>query len=56
MGANQTCKLLHSKGNYKLNWKTAYKMGENSCKRCNWQEINFQSIQTAHTTQQKQEQ
>ena len=28
-------------------------MGENICKQCNQKELNFQSIQTAHTTQSK---
>ena len=28
-------------------------MGENFCKRCNRQGLNFQNIQTAHTTQQQ---
>ena len=37
MGPNQTDKLLHSKGNQKENKKTAYRMGENSFKWCNWQ-------------------
>ena len=31
---------------------TTYRMGENICKRCNRQGLNFQHIQTAHTTQQ----
>ena len=30
----QTYKLLHSKGNYKQNKKTTYKMRENICKWC----------------------
>ena len=28
-------------------------MGENICKWCDWQELNFQNIQTAHKTQQR---
>ena len=35
----------------KQNEKTTYRMGENICKRCNQQGINFQNIQTAHTAQ-----
>ena len=56
MGSNQTYKLLHSKENYKQNKKTIYRMGENICKWCNWQGLNFQNIQTAHTTQQQKKQ
>ena len=51
MGLNQTYKLLHSKGNCKENEKTTYRMGENSCKQCNWQGINLQNIKIPHTTQ-----
>ena len=33
MGPNQTCKLLHNKGNHgKKKKKTTNRMGENSCK------------------------
>ena len=53
MGPNQTYKLLHSKGNHKQNEKTSYGLGENICKWFNWQGLNFQNIQTAHTTQQE---
>ena len=51
MGPNQTYKLLHSKGNHKQNEKTTHRMGENICKWCDRQGLNFQNIQTAHTTQ-----
>ena len=44
-------KLLHSKGNYKQGVKTSLRMGENNSKWNNWQRINFQNIQAAHTTQ-----
>ena len=54
MGPNQTYKLLHSKGNHKQNEKTTYRMGEYICKRSDRQGLNFQNIQTAHTTQQQQ--
>ena len=39
----------------KKNKKTTYRMGENSCKQCNWQKLNLQNIQTTHTTQQQQQ-
>ena len=51
MGPNQTYKHLHSKGNCKQNKKTAYRLGENISKLCDQQGLNFQNIQTAHTTQ-----
>ena len=51
MGPNWTYKLLHSKGNREQNGKTTYGLGENICKWWNWQELNFQNIPTAHTTQ-----
>ena len=44
-------KLLHSKGNYKEGKKATLRMGENNSKWNNWQRINFQNIQAAHTTQ-----
>ena len=50
MGPNETSKLLHSKGNHKQEEKTTLRMGENICKWCNWQGVNIQKIQTAHTT------
>ena len=51
MESNQTYKLLHSKGNNKQNEKETYRLGEYICKWCNQQGLNFQHIQTAHTTQ-----
>ena len=42
---------MHGKGNYTLDEKTTLRMGENNSKWNNWQRINFQSIQAAHTTQ-----
>ena len=42
---------MHSKGNYKQGEKTTLRMGENNSKWNNWQRINFQNIQAAHTTQ-----
>ena len=51
MEPNQTYKLLHSKGNHKQNEKTFYRLGENICKQCDWQGLNFQNIQTGHTVQ-----
>ena len=49
MGPNQSYKLLCRKRNR----KTTYKMWENICQQCNKQGLNFQNIQTAHTTQQQ---
>ena len=42
---------MHSERNHKQNKKTAYEMGENTCKWCYGQGIDFQNIQTAHTGQ-----
>ena len=42
---------MHSKGNYKQGEKTTLRMGENNSKWNNWQRINFQKKQGAHTTQ-----
>ena len=43
--------LLHNKGNHKQCEKTTLWMGENNSKGNNWQRINFQNTQEAHTTQ-----
>ena len=51
VGLHQTKKLLHSQGNHKQNEKTTLRMGENICKRSNWQRINLQNIQAAHAAQ-----
>ena len=51
MRPNQTYKLLHSKGNHKQNEKTTYILRKNICKWCDQQGLNFQNIQTVHTTQ-----
>ena len=42
---------MHSKGNYKQSEKTTLTIGENNSKQNNWQMINFQNIQGAHTNQ-----
>ena len=42
---------MHSKGNYKQGEETTLRMGENTSKWNNWQRINFQNMQAAHTTQ-----
>ena len=42
---------MHSKGNCKQGEKTTLRMRENNSKWNNWQRINFQNIQAAHTTQ-----
>ena len=44
-------KILHSKGNYKQDEKTALRMGENNSKWDNWERINFQNIQATQKTQ-----
>ena len=49
MGPNQAYKLLLSKGNHKQ--KDSLQNGENICKWCGQQGLNFQNIQIAHTTQ-----
>ena len=51
MGPNETEKLLHSKGNHKQDKKATLRMGENICKRSNWQRINLLNIQAAHAAQ-----
>ena len=53
MGPNQTYKLLHSKGNHKQNKKISYRIEKCICHRSDGQGLNFQNIQTAHTTQQQ---
>ena len=53
MGSNQTYKFLHSKENHKENEKTTYGLGENICKLCNQEGLNFQNVHTSHTTQYK---
>ena len=51
--SNQTYMPLYSKGNHKQSKNTTYRMGLTICKRCYQQGLNFQNIQTAHTTQQQ---
>ena len=51
MWPNQTYKILHSKGNHKQDEKIIYRLGENICKWCDWQGINFQNMQIVHTAQ-----
>ena len=41
--------LSHSKANHKQDEKTTLRIGENNCKWSNWQRINLQNIQAAHT-------
>ena len=50
MGANETIAFAQQR-NHKQNEKTTYRMGENICQWCDWQGINLQNIQTAHTVQ-----
>ena len=42
---------MHSKGNHWQNKNTTYRIGEDICKWRDWQGVNIQNIQTAHTTQ-----
>ena len=42
---------MHNQGKYKQCEKTAFRMGENNSKQNNWQRINLQNIQAAHTAQ-----
>ena len=41
MISNQDYKLLYSKGNSKQKERKTYKMGENICKCCDQQGLNF---------------
>ena len=40
---------MHSKGNHQQSKKTMYGMGESILKRCDWQRVNIQNLQTAYT-------
>ena len=51
MGLNETLKPLHSKGKHKQDEKTTPRMGEDICKRSNWQRISLQNLQAAHAAQ-----
>ena len=42
---------MHKKRNHKQGEKTTLRKGDNTSKWNNWQRINFQNMQTAHTTQ-----
>ena len=42
---------MHSKRNHKQDEKTTLRIGQNICKRSNWQRINLQTIQAAHEAQ-----
>ena len=42
---------MDSKGDYNQGEKTTLRMGENNSKWNDWQSINFQDIQAAHTSQ-----
>jgi len=53
MGYNQTYKLLYNKGNHKQNEKTTHRLGENFCKWCDWQVLNFQNMVTAYKTEKR---
>ena len=51
MGPNKTYKLLHSKRNHKQYKDLSYRLGENICKCCDGQGLNFQDILAAYMTQ-----
>ena len=51
MGPDLSLKALAQQGNTKQGEKATFRMGENNSKWNNWQRINFQNIQAAHTTQ-----
>ena len=42
---------MHNEGNYKQGKKTAFRMGENTCKRSNLQIINIKNIQATPAAQ-----
>ena len=42
---------MHRKGKHEQTKHTIYRTGEDICKWCEWQGINFQNILTAHTAQ-----
>ena len=55
MGPNQTYKVLHSKGNHKKKKKKTKRQTTDWKKiRCDWQRLNLQNIQIAHTNKQQQ--
>ena len=51
MRPNETKKLLHSQGNYKQGFKTAFRIGENNSKWRNRQKINLKNIQATPEAQ-----
>ena len=51
MGPNETENLLHNKGNYKQDEKTALRLGENNSKWSNRQRINLKNIQATPPAQ-----
>ena len=42
--------FLHKNRSHKQKKGTAYRLGENDCKGCDQQRLNFQNIQIAHVT------
>ena len=48
-------RFLYSKRDYKQNEKTTYWLEGNTCKWCDWQILNYQNIQVAHTTKKQQQ-
>ena len=43
---------MYTKGNYKQNEKTTYRMGENICKQCDQQGLNLEKTQSNSSKQQ----
>ena len=53
MRPNYSQKLLPRKINHKQNENTTHRIEENIFKQYNWQRIDVQNLQTAHTVQYK---
>ena len=51
MGPNKTFKLLYSKRIHKQYKDPSYRLGENICKYCDGQRLNFQDMLATYITQ-----
>ena len=51
MGPNKTFKLLYSKRIHKQYEDPSYRLGENICKCCDGQRLNFQDMLATYITQ-----
>ena len=51
MGPNKTFKLLYSKRIHKQYEDPSYRLGENICKYCDGQRLNFQDMLATYITQ-----